>query len=103
VNASSQDITEVVRNTQNAIQSIGIIAQNTESKAKVTREQVQNMSELAQVLLKSVEFFRLNQSTPAKLIQSAATPSPAADIQPEIEAYQLFQHPQLIISDRLKS
>ncbi len=93
VNTSSQDIAEVVKNTQSAIQSIGIIAQSTESKAKVTREQVQNMSELAQVLLQSVEFFRLNQSTPEEFIRSATSPSLMAKDHPEIESYQLSKFP----------
>jgi methyl-accepting chemotaxis protein PixJ len=61
VNTSSQDIVKVVNDTLSAIQSIGIIAQNTESKAVVTREQVQTMGELAQNLLKRVEFFQLNK------------------------------------------
>ncbi len=93
VNASSQDIAEVVKNTQNAIQSIGIIAQSTESKAKITREQVQNMSELAQILLQSVEFFRLNQSTPEKLLQSATASSLEPSIHPEVQPYQLSKFP----------
>jgi methyl-accepting chemotaxis protein PixJ len=65
VNASSQDIVKVVRDTLNAIQSIGIIAQNTENKAAVTREQVQTMGELAQTLLQRMEFFQLNTALPA--------------------------------------
>jgi methyl-accepting chemotaxis protein PixJ len=62
VNASSQDIVKVVHDTLGAIQSIGIIAQNTEDKATITRQQVQIMVELAQNLLARVEFFQLNPS-----------------------------------------
>jgi methyl-accepting chemotaxis protein PixJ len=63
VHASSQDIVKVVRDTLSAIQSIGIIAQNTENKANITREQVQTMVELAEKLLDRVEFFQIKQAT----------------------------------------
>jgi methyl-accepting chemotaxis protein PixJ len=66
VSASSQDITRAVSDTLTAISSIGIIAQNTEQKAAFTREQIQSMATLAQNLLHRVEFFQLNQATPAK-------------------------------------
>jgi methyl-accepting chemotaxis protein PixJ len=65
VSTSSQDIMRVVSDTLTAIQSIGIIAQNTEQKATVTREQIQSMGDLAQNLLQRVEFFQLNDATPA--------------------------------------
>jgi methyl-accepting chemotaxis protein PixJ len=65
VSTSSQDIIRAVSDTLAAIQSIGIIAQNTEQKATVTREQIQTMGSLAQNLLQRVEFFRLNDETPA--------------------------------------
>ncbi len=65
VSSSSQDIVRAVSDTLTAIQSIGIIAQNTEQKATVTREQVQEMGTLAQNLLQRVEFFRLHETTPA--------------------------------------
>ncbi len=65
VSISSQNIMRVVSDTLTAIQSIGIIAQSTEQKATVTREQVHTMGTLAQNLLQRVEFFRLNDQTPA--------------------------------------
>jgi methyl-accepting chemotaxis protein PixJ len=65
VSASSQDIVRVVRDTLTAIQSIGIIAQTTEHKATVTREQVQVLGNLAQNLSQMVEFFQLNDQTPS--------------------------------------
>ncbi len=64
VSTSSQEIIRAVSDTLTAIQSIGIIAQNTEQKATVTREQIQSMATLAQNLLHRVEFFQLNQETP---------------------------------------
>jgi methyl-accepting chemotaxis protein PixJ len=63
VQTSSQDIVKVVRDALNAIQSIGIIAQNTENKANITREQVQTMVELAEKLLARVEFFQIQPVT----------------------------------------
>jgi methyl-accepting chemotaxis protein PixJ len=61
---SSQDIIRAVSDTLTAIQSIGIIAQNTEQKATITREQIQSMATLAQNLLQRVEFLQLNDETP---------------------------------------
>lgn len=65
VGTSSQDIIRAVSDTLAAIQSIGIIAQNTEQQATVTREQIRSMGTLAQNLLQRVEFFQLNEETPA--------------------------------------
>ncbi len=65
VSTSSQDIIRAVSDTLAAIQSIGIIAQNTEQQATVTREQIRSMGSLAQNLLERVEFFQLNDETPA--------------------------------------
>ena len=65
MSTSSQDIIRAVSDTLTAIQSIGIIAQNTEQKATVTREQIKAMANLAQNLLQRVEFFQLNDATPA--------------------------------------
>lgn len=64
VSTSSQEIIRAVSETLTAIQSIGIIAQNTEQQATVTREQIRSMGSLAQDLLQRVEFFKLNDSTP---------------------------------------
>jgi methyl-accepting chemotaxis protein PixJ len=63
VSTSSQEIVRAVSDALTAIQSIGIIAQTTEHKATVTREQVQTMGNLAQNLLQMVEFFQLNDET----------------------------------------
>jgi methyl-accepting chemotaxis protein PixJ len=63
VNTSSQDIIRMVEETLSAIKSIGVIAQNTEQKASITREQIHAMGDLAQNLLHRVEFFRLNDHT----------------------------------------
>ncbi|MCY7368184.1 MAG: methyl-accepting chemotaxis protein [Chamaesiphon sp.] len=65
VSTSSQEIIRAVSDTLTAIQSIGIIAQNTEQQATVTREQIRSMASLAQNLLQRVEFFQLNDTTPA--------------------------------------
>jgi methyl-accepting chemotaxis protein PixJ len=80
VNISSQDIMRVVSDTLIAIQSIGIIAQNTEQKATVTREQIQLMGDLAQNLLQRVEFFRLNDPTPT-VTDNFLSPTDATVIQ----------------------
>jgi methyl-accepting chemotaxis protein PixJ len=71
VNVSSQDIVKVVSDTLSAISSISNVAQTTEAKASITREQVQSMGNLANKLLQMVEFFKLNES------QLAATSLPA--------------------------
>jgi methyl-accepting chemotaxis protein PixJ len=65
VSTSSQEIIRAVGDTLTAIQSIGVIAQNTEQQANVTREQIRSMGILAQNLLQRVEFFQLNDETPA--------------------------------------
>jgi methyl-accepting chemotaxis protein PixJ len=70
VNTSSQDIIRMVGETLAAIQSIGIIAQNTEQKAAVTREQIHAMGDLAQNLLARVEFFRLHDQATITPTQS---------------------------------
>ena len=65
VSTSSQEIIRAVSDTLTAIQSIGIIAQNTEQQATITREQMRSMASLAQNLLQRVEFFQLNDPNPA--------------------------------------
>ncbi len=65
VNTSSQEIVRTVSDTLTAIQSIGIIAQTTEYKATVTREQVRAVGDLAQSLLQRVEFFQLDRDRPS--------------------------------------
>ncbi len=62
VNTSSQDIVRMVSDALTAIGSISTVAQATEAKASITREQVQSMGNLADKLLKMVEFFKLNDA-----------------------------------------
>jgi methyl-accepting chemotaxis protein PixJ len=67
VNLSSQEIAKAVANTLKAMQSIATIAQNTENKATMTRQQVEEMRQLAGSLLKIMEFFQLRAVAPAEL------------------------------------
>jgi methyl-accepting chemotaxis protein PixJ len=62
VNASSEDIVRLVSNTLLAVRSIGIIAETTEDRATITREQVSIMGDLARNLLQMVEFFQLEKT-----------------------------------------
>jgi methyl-accepting chemotaxis protein PixJ len=75
VSDSNQNIVQVVNDTLRAVQSIAAVAQVTEAKATLTREQVQSMGDLARRLLHMVEFFQLN--TPTSLPQIAAEPEPS--------------------------
>jgi methyl-accepting chemotaxis protein PixJ len=81
VNISSQDIVRVVSDALMAIESISTAAQSTEAKASMTREQVQSMGDLANKLLRMVEFFKLSQS--------ATTLQPAIDQLTEIDSSEL--------------
>jgi methyl-accepting chemotaxis protein PixJ len=72
VNDSNQNIVQVVNDTLSAIQSIAAVAQVTEAKATLTREQVQSMGDLSRRLLQMVEFFQLN--TPTSNPQIAPAP-----------------------------
>jgi methyl-accepting chemotaxis protein PixJ len=74
VNESNQNIVQAVRDTLTAIQSIAAVAQLTEAKATITREQVQSMGDLSRRLLQMVEFFQLN--TPTSIPQIATEPEP---------------------------
>ena len=76
VNSSSQDIVKVVSDTLTAIQSISTVAQSTEAKARITREQVQSMGDLANKLLNMVEFFKLNKSISTSQPTAIDLPSP---------------------------
>ncbi len=67
VNSSSQDIVGVVSDTLIVIQSISSIAQSTEAKASITRQQVESMGTLANKLLQMVEFFNLNDTSTPQL------------------------------------
>ena len=90
VSTSSQDIVRVVSDILNAIQSIGVIAQNTEQKATVTREQVQTVGDLAQNLLQMVEFFQLNQAG-SDIISGILMPLDSTVVSNPEPAYSLLQ------------
>jgi methyl-accepting chemotaxis protein PixJ len=74
VNDSNQNIVQAVRDTLTAIESIAAVAQVTEAKATITREQVQLMGDLSRRLLQMVEFFQLN--TPTSIPQISTEPDP---------------------------
>jgi methyl-accepting chemotaxis protein PixJ len=67
VNLSSQEIAKAVADTLKAMQSIAAIAQNTENKATMTRQQVEEMRQLAGSLLKIMEFFQLRAVAQAEV------------------------------------
>jgi methyl-accepting chemotaxis protein PixJ len=92
VNTSSQDIIRMVGETLAAIQSIGVIAQNTEQKATVTREQIHTMGDLAQNLLSRVEFFRLNNQS-QNVPPQALPPADSTAVKNPEAVYALLQSP----------
>lgn len=59
---SSQEISRAVEDTLQAMQSIATIAYNTENKAAITRQQVEEMQQLASSLLQITEFFHLRDA-----------------------------------------
>ncbi len=59
---SNQHVVDAVRDTFIAIQSISKLAQITEEKATLTREQIQSIGALSRRLLQMVEFFKLDRS-----------------------------------------
>jgi methyl-accepting chemotaxis protein PixJ len=67
VTTSSLEISQAVEGTLLAMQSIASIAQNTEGKAAMTRQQVAEMRALAGSLLQTMEFFRISDSAPTVL------------------------------------
>jgi methyl-accepting chemotaxis protein PixJ len=78
VNLSSQEIAKAVANTLNAMQSIAAIAQNTEQKATMTRQQVEEMRQLAGSLLEITEFFQLRANAQGTALIQAKNLSLAA-------------------------
>jgi methyl-accepting chemotaxis protein PixJ len=70
VSQSNQDIVQVVQSTLTATHEIASIAQETETKASVTREQVEAMGDLARTLLQMVEFFRISAEPTSEAIAS---------------------------------
>jgi methyl-accepting chemotaxis protein PixJ len=79
-NLSSQEISRAVENTLRAMQSIATIAQSTENKATKTRQQVEEMRQLASSLLKITEFFRLRDGA------QPAAPAPVKTLSPSAQA-----------------
>jgi twitching motility protein PilJ len=75
VGDSHQNIMTAIRETLSAIESISTVAQVTEAKANLTREQVQSMGNLSRRLLQMVEFFKLNQPDSTPQVSSLFPPS----------------------------
>ncbi|MGF1604677.1 MAG: methyl-accepting chemotaxis protein [Thermosynechococcaceae cyanobacterium] len=66
VSYSSQQMVEAVQNTLTATQAIAMIAQQTDAKAAITREQVEAMGNIARTLLEMVAFFRVENEVVAE-------------------------------------
>jgi methyl-accepting chemotaxis protein PixJ len=90
VSSSSQEIIHAVSETLTAIQSIGIIAQNTEQQAVFTREQIRSMGSLAQNLLQRVEFFQLSDTTPV-VTSKFSSPDDSTVVKNPEAVYALLQ------------
>lgn len=87
VSTSSQEVVKVVSDTLSAIQSIDIIAQDTEDKATTTRESVRSMGSLAQVLLQMVGIFQLQPVSTVAETDSLAPTSVETDSNKPALAY----------------
>jgi methyl-accepting chemotaxis protein PixJ len=79
VSQSNQEIMQVVQQTLTATHEIAAIARATETKASVTREQVEAMGDLSRTLLQMVEFFNVSagdtsESIPSQPVTPIATP-----------------------------
>jgi methyl-accepting chemotaxis protein PixJ len=79
VSQSNQEIMQVVQQTLTATHEIAAIAQATETKASVTREQVEAMGNLSRTLLQMVEFFHVSaghtsDAVPSHPVTPLATP-----------------------------
>jgi methyl-accepting chemotaxis protein PixJ len=90
VSSSSQEIIHAVSETLTAIQSIGIIAQNTEQQAVFTREQIRSMGSLAQNLLQRVEFFQLSDTAPV-VTSKFSSPADSTAVKNPEALYALLQ------------
>jgi methyl-accepting chemotaxis protein PixJ len=75
---SSQEISHAVEDTLQAMQSIATIAYNTENKAAVTRQQVEEMRQLASSLLQITEFFHLRDANRLQAPEGIPSLSPQA-------------------------
>jgi methyl-accepting chemotaxis protein PixJ len=82
VRQSSQEIVQGVRQTLTATEAIAAVAQSTEAKASITREQVESMGNLARTLLGMVEFFRVN--VPAEAIAELPLAHHSAAASPQL-------------------
>ncbi|WP_373545735.1 methyl-accepting chemotaxis protein [Chamaesiphon sp.] len=89
VSSSSRDIARAVGDTLTAIGSIGIVAQTTEQKATITREQVRAVGDLAQNLLQRVEFFQLDRQKPSDT--SSISPEDSTVVKNSDVIYALLQ------------
>ncbi|MGB7413507.1 MAG: methyl-accepting chemotaxis protein [Thermosynechococcaceae cyanobacterium] len=73
VSYSSQQMVEAVQNTLAATQAIATIAQQTDAKAAITREQVEAMGNVSRTLLNMVAFFQVQVEE--VFVESAEQPS----------------------------
>jgi methyl-accepting chemotaxis protein PixJ len=73
VSQSNQEIMQVVQQTLTATHEIAAIAQATETKASVTREQVEAMGNLSRTLLQMVEFFQVSAGSTSESISLSAS------------------------------
>jgi methyl-accepting chemotaxis protein PixJ len=75
VSHSNQEMMQMVQQTLTATHEIAAIAQATEAKASVTREQVEAMDNLSRTLLQMVEFFHVSAGN-----TSESTPAPSSPV-----------------------
>jgi methyl-accepting chemotaxis protein PixJ len=75
VSHSNQEMMQMVQQTLAATHEIAAIAQATEAKASVTREQVEAMDSLSRTLLQMVEFFHVSTGS-----TSESTPTPSSPV-----------------------
>jgi methyl-accepting chemotaxis protein PixJ len=81
VSLSSQGMVKVTQNTLAATQKIAEIAQETDAKAAITREQVEAMGNVARTLLEVVSFFQVQAvPEPAAAAPTAETDSTAESV-----------------------
>ncbi len=83
VSLSSQGMVKVTQNTMTATQKIAEIAQETDAKAAITREQVEAMGNVARALLEAVSFFQVHaEESSLSMGTDLANPSDALVEQP---------------------
>jgi hypothetical protein len=74
VSHSNQEMMQMVQQTLTATHEIAAIAQATEAKASVTREQVEAMDNLSRTLLQMVEFFHVSAGNTSEPIPTLSFP-----------------------------